>query len=235
MADKVLIFTATYNELGNISNLVAEVLKYADKAQMLVIDDGSPDGTGHILDGIAKKQKRLKVIHRSGKQGLGSAHIAAMRYAVENKYDLLITMDADFSHDPADIPKFITLSQDNDFVIGSRYTKGGGLGYGLLRTFISKTANFLARLLLSIKLKECTTSFRAFRAPLLEKLLASKIESTGYSFFFEITYRVTRLTDRVTEFPIYFADRVAGESKISKQEIFRGMTTLLRLFVKRFA
>lgn len=230
---KVLIFTATFNEALNIENLTREIFHYVPGAEMLVIDDNSPDGTGAILDRMAKENPKLHVIHRKGKLGLGTAHIAAMEYAVKNNYDQLVTMDADFSHHPKYLPELHRLLDTHDFVIGSRYVKGGGLGYGFVRTFISKTANFLARLLLSIKLQECTTSYRGFKRDLLIKLLDKKISSTGYSFFFEMVYLVSGTTKNVTEFPIYFADRVAGESKISKQEIVRGVTTLFKLFMRR--
>lgn len=231
---KTLVFTATYNEAANIPALLAEIARHAPEADLLVLDDNSPDGTGRLLDELRNTTyPHLTVIHRAGKQGLGSAHIRAMEYAVENRYDVLVTMDADFSHHPKYLPDLLKLIETNDFVIGSRYMKGGGLGYGFGRTFISKTANGLARLLLAIKLRETTTSYRGFRRDLLQKLLARKIESNGYSFFFEVVYLVCQLTPRVAEFPIYFADRVAGESKISKQEIYRGVTTLFTLFRKR--
>ena len=230
---KTLIFTATFNEALNIENLVKEIFHYVPTVDILVIDDNSPDGTGKILDKLAASNSQVKVIHRVGKLGLGTAHISGMEYALKNNYDALVTMDADFSHHPKYLPELLSLLETHDFVIGSRYVKGGGLGYGFVRTFISKTANFLARLLLSIKLQECTTSYRGFKKELLEKLLKKKISSTGYSFFFEMVYLVSGITKNVTEFPIYFADRVAGESKISKQEIIRGVTTLFKLFLRR--
>lgn len=233
MSKKVLVFTATYNESLNIKNLVNDIFKYVPHVDILVVDDNSPDGTGKILNDLASANSKIKVIHRQGKLGLGTAHVQGMEYAVKNQYDILVTMDADFSHDPKYLPTMLSLMDSNDFVIGSRYVEGGGLGYGLVRTTISKSANFLARLLLSIKLKECTTSYRGFNRELLIKILNSKIDSTGYSFFFEMVYLVSKLTPKVTEFPIYFADRIAGESKISKQEIYRGITTLFKLFWRR--
>ena len=232
-AEKILVFTATYNEVENIEKLILGIFHFAPKADVLVIDDNSPDGTGRLLAALAEKNKKLHVIHRAGKEGLGTAHLMAMRFAVEKKYDVLITMDADFSHDPKYLPKMLNLIKEYDFVIGSRYMPGGGLGYGFSRTLLSRSANWLARLLLSIKLTECTTSYRAFRRDLLEKILQARVDSSGYSFFFEMVYVVSRLTSKVTEFPIYFADRVAGESKISKHEIFRGLVTLFQLFWRR--
>lgn len=232
---KTLIFTATYNEAENIGPLIEEVFSYVPEADVLVIDDNSPDGTGQILDTLAQENARLKVIHRKGKLGLGTAHMAAMHYAVEHNYEVLITMDADFSHHPKYLPTMQHLMQTHDFVIGSRYMKGGGLGYGLLRTVFSRGANLLARTLLGIPLKECTTAYRGFRKNLIEKLLQTPIQSEGYSFFFEMVYVITRTTKNITEFPIYFADRTRGESKISQKEIYKGISTLFYLFMKRFS
>jgi dolichol-phosphate mannosyltransferase len=232
---KILVFTATYNEALNIERLIAEIFDHAPSVDVLVVDDNSPDGTGLILDRLSSSDSKIKVIHRSGKLGVGTAHTEGMKYALQNGYDALVTMDADFSHHPSYLPELLRLLETHDFVIGSRYVEGGGLGYGIFRTFLSRSANILARLLLSIKLHECTTSFRGFKRPILEEILRKNISSTGYSFFFEMVYLISGITDKVVEFPIYFADRTAGESKISKQEIVRGVTTLLRLFLRRVA
>jgi dolichol-phosphate mannosyltransferase len=232
---RILIFTATLNEAGNIGSLISDIAAIAPQADILVIDDNSSDGTGEILDRLADADPRLFVIHRPGRLGLGTAHLRAMEYAVRNDYDALITMDADYSHDPKYLPQMLALLERHDFVIGSRYVEGGGVGYGFVRTFISKTANAFARTFLSIKLKECTTSYRGFRKDLLREMIRTDISSTGYSFFFEAVYIVSRLTRNIAEFPIYFPDRTKGESKISKREIVRGMTTLITLFVKRAA
>jgi dolichol-phosphate mannosyltransferase len=156
-----------------------------------------------------------------------------MEHAVAQGYDVLVTMDADFSHHPRYLPELLALMERHEFVTGSRYVPGGGLGYGPLRRFVSVTANRLARLLLGIPLRECTTSYRGFRRELLVRVLDSRIGSTGYAFFFEMAALVCRLTPDVAEFPIYFADRAAGESKISRREISRGVTTLARLFARR--
>lgn len=231
---RILVFTATFNEAGNIGKLISSIFDSVPYVDIMVIDDHSPDGTGEILDKLVNANPQLSVIHRRGKLGLGTAHLQAMKYAVNNNYDVLVTMDADYSHDPKYLPQMISLLEKFDFVIGSRYVEGGGVGYGFVRTFISKSANILARTLLSIDLKECTTSYRGFRKDLLIKILSTEITSTCYSFFFEVVYIVSRLTKNIVEFPIYFPDRREGESKISKQEIFRGITTLLTLFMKRF-
>jgi dolichol-phosphate mannosyltransferase len=230
---KILVFTATYNESGNIERLVKEVFQHLPNCQMLVVDDHSPDGTGQILNGLTARNSQLNVIHRPGKLGLGTAHLLAMKYALEKDFDFLITMDADFSHDPKYLKEFINRTSDFDFIIGSRYIKGGRCDYGFVRTMISLTANFLTRLLLGIKLRETTTSYRCFSKSLLKKLATKKIDSEGYSFFVESIFLVNQLTDKMTEFPIEFLDRVAGETKISRKEIYKGMTNLFRLFLKR--
>jgi dolichol-phosphate mannosyltransferase len=230
---RILVFTATFNEAGNIGKLISDIFTIAPQVDMMVIDDNSPDGTGEILDKLSITNQKLSVIHRQGKLGVGSAHLQAMQYAVRNNYDALVTMDADYSHDPKYLPQMFSLLEKHDFVTGSRYMEGGRVGYGFVRTFISKVANIFARTFLSIKLKECTTSYRGFRKDLLVRILSTEISSTGYSFFFEMVYIISRLTQNVTEFPIYFGDRTEGESKISMQEIIRGITTLFKLFIKR--
>lgn len=230
---RILVFTATFNEAGNIGRLIPDIFAVAPQVDVLVIDDNSPDGTGEILEKLVNANPKLSVIHRHGKLGLGTAHLRAMEYAVTNDYEALVTLDADYSHDPKYLPQMLTLLEEHDFVIGSRYVDGGGVGYGFIRTFISKTANIFVRTFLSIKLKECTTSYRGFRKDLLKIILRTEISSTGYSFFFGMVYIVSRLTKNVIEFPIYFPDRMEGESKISKQEIVRGITTLFKLFLQR--
>jgi dolichol-phosphate mannosyltransferase len=238
--DKVLVFTATYNELDNIVSLVETILATLPRCDVLVVDDNSPDGTGRVLDEIRERQPRLKVIHRPGKNGLGSAHKLGMRYALENGYDALVTMDADFSHDPRVLPEMMRHLELAEFVIGSRYVTGGSCEYPLSRVVLSTVANYLTRATLSIPVRETTTAYRGFRRSLLERMDVEAIRSEGYSYFVESIYQVKRLTNqgggsirRMTEFPIRFADRRAGSSKISKKEIWKGFSTLLRLGVQR--
>ena len=230
---KTLIALATYNEADNIRDLISDIRGQAPRADILVIDDNSPDGTGDILEEIKAQAPNIMVIHRPGKLGLGSAHVLAMNTAIEKKYDQLVTMDADYSHHPRYLPILLELLQNHDFVIGSRYVQGGRCDYGLLRTIISKTANYAARFLLSLPLKECTTAYRGYQVSLLAEIPPSAIRSEGYSFFTEALYAVSKLTDRMAEFPIHFEDRRAGQSKISKKEILNGALTVFRLFFKR--
>jgi len=232
---KILVFTATYNEADNVKKLAEKVFRNMPAADLLVIDDNSPDGTGKVLDDMAAKNNQIHVIHRPAKLGLGSAHRLAMKYAVANKYDILITMDSDLSHNPDYIPKMVGLLDKDDFVTGSRYVKGGRSDYGAYRKIISHTANILARALLGIPLKECTTSLRGFRIELLNKINIDAIRSDGYSFFFESIFYVTRLTKKFSEFPIYFENRASGVSKISKTEIMKSVINLIRLSLMRWA
>ncbi len=232
--ERILVFTATYNEADNIEDLINKIFEYLPESDILVVDDNSPDGTGKILNQLSKENPKIKVIHRFRKLGLGTAHKLAMKYTLENDYDFLITMDADFSHNPKYLPTLIDGLRKNDFVIGSRYIEGGKCDYGFCRYSISKLANFLARFLLRIKLKETTTSFRGFNKFLLKRLPIDKIKAEGYSFFVECIYLVTKITKKYYEFPIYFEDRREGTSKISKKEIYKGATNLFRLFFNRF-
>jgi dolichol-phosphate mannosyltransferase len=238
--DKVLVFTATYNELDNILPLVETILASLPTCDILVVDDNSPDGTGKLLEELRARQPRLQVIHRSGKNGLGSAHKLGMKYALENGYDALVTMDADFSHDPRVLPEMMRHLEAAEFVIGSRYVTGGSCEYPPSRVVLSTVANFLTRAILSIPVHETTTSYRGFRRSLLERMDVDAIRSEGYSFFVESIYQIRRLTTQgggslqgMTEFPIRFADRRAGSSKISKKEIWKGFSTLFRLGVQR--
>jgi dolichol-phosphate mannosyltransferase len=238
--NKVLIFTATYNEVDNIVSLVETILAVLPTCDMLVVDDNSPDGTGKVLDEIRARQPRLQVIHRPGKNGLGSAHKLGMKYALEKGYDALVTMDADFSHDPRVLPEMMRHLEQAEFVIGSRYVAGGSCEYPLSRVVLSTVANFLTRAILSIPVHETTTAYRGFRRSLLERMDVDAIRSEGYSYFVESIYQVKRLTDHgggtlqgMAEFPIRFADRRAGSSKISKKEIWKGFSTLFRLGVQR--
>jgi len=235
MLRRILVFTATYDEADNIESLIAEIFSALPDCEMLVVDDNSPDGTGEIIDRIRSGNPRLHVVHRPGKNGLGSAHKLAIEYALAHGYDALITMDADFSHDPRYLPEMVRLLETSEFVIGSRYAPGGSCEYPLSRLLLSRTANSLARRLLGIPVRETTTSYRGFRRGLLERLDIDAIRSDGYSYFVESIYQVSQRTQQggsqqgMAEFPIRFIDRRAGATKISKKEILKGVTTLARL------
>ncbi|MCA1828198.1 MAG: polyprenol monophosphomannose synthase [Myxococcales bacterium] len=230
--EKVLVFTATYDEAANISPLIEDIFRELPSCDMLVVDDNSPDGTGEILDALVHRYPRLSVIHRPRKSGLGSAHRLAVQHAIAGGYDALVTMDADFSHHPRYLPAMLEELEQSDFVTGSRYAPGGSCNYGLARRALSRTANLLARGLLRIPLRETTTAYRGFRRSLLSLLDVESIRSDGYSYMVESIFRVSRATRRMSEFPIAFVDRRAGRSKISQVEIWKGFTTLLRLWLR---
>jgi dolichol-phosphate mannosyltransferase len=234
---KILVFTATYNEVENIGELVRQVFEALPDCDMLVVDDNSPDGTGQLIEELKQRFPRLQTIHRPGKNGLGTAHKLAIKFALAQGYDALITMDADFSHHPKYLPEMAKRLESAEFVIGSRYVPGGSCEYPLSRLVLSSTANFLTRTLLGIPLHETTTAYRGFRRALLERMNIDAIRSDGYSFFVESIFQVSRLErgakNAMGEFPIRFEDRRAGTTKISKIEILNGMKTLGRLAAQR--
>ena len=231
--------TATYNEADNIPLLVRDVLAILPECEMLVVDDASPDGTGRLLDELCRTEPRLHVVHRPSKNGLGTAHKLAIKFALAHDYDALITMDADFSHHPKYLPQMLRELGHAEFVTGSRFMRGGSCEYPLSRRVLSRTASTLSRILLGIPLHETTTSYRGFRRSLLERMNVDAIRSEGYSYFVESIFVVDRLVRRegssggLREFPICFEDRRAGASKISKKEIWKGFVTLARLTFKR--
>jgi dolichol-phosphate mannosyltransferase len=227
---KKLVFFATYNEAGNVASMIERITAAAPEADILVVDDNSKDGTLDILESIARPN--LNVIVRSGKLGLGTAHLLAWKYALTHGYDVLVTMDGDHSHDPAEIPRLIDgLKPGVDLVIGSRYAKGGACDYTGYRLRVSQAANIAARILLGIKLTEFTTSFRVFRVSRLTDIDFQTLVVGGYSFFLAVIVQAHRHGLKLDERPIHFHERNAGVSKIPSLEIFRGMANLLRLTV----
>ena len=229
---RVLVFTATYDEARNAPIWVSGVKSAVPEADLLVVDDGSPDGTGRILDDIAANDPSLKVIHRLGKSGLASAHLLAMQYALEHGYQVLITMDADGSHLPAQIPRLLEAIAASDFVVGTRY-RGGSHRAGALRRTLSAGANGLARVLLPTGLSEYTTSFRAFDTDALQTLVNAKFTTGGYAFFVECIEILHQSGLRMTEVPIDFVDRTHGSSKIPKSQIFMSVEALLSMGIRR--
>ena len=232
--NKILVFIATYNENLNISDLFYNIIKISPDYDVLIIDDNSTDGTKDSLEKLNATHGCLTVINRPSKMGVGSAHKEAMIYALKNEYEELVTMDADFSHSPGTIPQMVEKLKTSDFVIGSRYIKGGKSDYEGYRKWVSLIANKFARLTMGIKIHECTTSFRAFRVSVFNTLNLSVIKSNGYSFFLECVYELKCIDAEMTEVPIHFKDRFQGNSKIPKTEIFRSMYKLACLFLSRF-
>lgn len=227
-----LVFTATYDEARNAPNWVNGVRSTIPDAALLVVDDNSPDGTGRILDERAAKDPELTVIHRAGKSGLASAHLTAMRYAVEEGFDVLVTMDADGSHLPGQIPNLLAALPGHDFVIGTRY-RGGSHQAGSFRRLLSAGANGLARLILPTGLSEYTTSFRAFDRSALQVLGSAKFATGGYAFFVECIEILHQAGMSMAETPIDFVDRTHGSSKIPKSQIFMSMEALISMGLRR--
>lgn len=232
---RTVISIATYNEIENLPRLVTEIWQFAPDADVLVIDDNSPDGTGRWCDEQSASNSRLKCIHRSGKLGLGTAIIAAMQYAIEQGYEYVLNMDADFSHHPRYIPAMRAAAASADVVIGSRYCSGGGTrDWPLKRRFMSWAVNTYARLLLGLRPRDTSGAFRCYRTSLLTKLDFPAIQSRGYSFQEEILWRLKRLGARMVEVPIVFADRERGVSKINKQEAASAIGIILRLGMRNW-
>ena len=226
---KNLIFTATYNEKDNIKELVEKINKYGLNSDILIIDDNSPDGTGRILNELKRENSSLKFIIRESKLGLDTAHKYAYDYAIKNGYEKLITMDADLSHDPEEIPKFINLLDKHEFVIGSRYAKGGKCEMPFPRLFLSIIGNKIIKFVLKINCNEFTTSYRGFNLSKLNNFHLKEVKSKGYSFFMESLYLLNKNNYEILEVPIFFKNRTAGKSKIPKIEIFRTLKNLLLL------
>ncbi len=235
---RTLITIATYNEIENLPPLVEEVFFYSPQAELLVIDDNSPDGTGQWLDRKAAEDRRVHALHRGGKLGLGTATVAAMQYAIEHDYDYMLNMDADFSHHPRYLPDLIAGMEREppvDVMIGSRYVRGGGVeGWPLRRKLMSRCVNFYARSLLGLRASDCSGAFRCYRVALLKKLDFELIRSRGYSFQEEILWRLKQAGARFGETPIVFADRTRGESKINSREAVEALRVIARLGVKNW-
>lgn len=233
---KSAVVIPTYNERENIGLLVEEILALPLDIRVIVVDDNSPDGTGELLDEMRTRFSNLHVIHRAGKLGLGTAHIAGFRLALEMEADYILSMDADFSHQPRYIPALLEAAQRSDIVIGSRYVPGGGsVNCGMNRTMLSQGANAFARFMLGLRAHDCTAGFRCYRRAVLATAPLDEIFSNGYSFLIEMLYKCQRLGYSVSEVPIVFENRQRGSSKISKTEIIRAGYTVLRLSPSRLS
>ncbi|MFL5694871.1 MAG: polyprenol monophosphomannose synthase [Ktedonobacteraceae bacterium] len=226
---KTLIIIPTYNELDNLRPLLEQIFSYAPDTDVLIVDDNSPDGTGKLADEIHQENPQVLVLHRAGKQGLGTAYIAGFKFAIEHSYDAAFEMDADFSHDPRYLPDFLKAIEHADLVIGSRYIPGGDTpNWSLLRRFISGGGNFFARFMLSIPVHDCTAGFRCYRRKVLESIGLDTIQAQGYAFQVELAYRTTRQGFKVVETPIVFMDRRVGKSKMSSTIFFEGFLWVLK-------
>jgi dolichol-phosphate mannosyltransferase len=230
-----LVCIPTYNEASNILPLVLRVHEAAPEADVLVIDDSSPDGTGDLVRTQILKDARLEIMARPAKLGLGTAYMAGFAYGLQHGYTSVLTMDSDFSHPPECIPALIKAVGDGAHLsVGSRYVPGGAIeGWGTDRRVLSATANFVARQMLRLRTHDCTGGFRCYSMRALQFLVTRPLRSSGYSALVELLTRCERAGFRIVELPITFTDRTRGESKISRQEIFRAMATVIRLTGRR--
>lgn len=228
--DKVLIIVPTYNERENLPLLVDAIFEVQPHVEILVVDDGSPDGTGDLADGISERDERVHVMHRSGKLGLGTAYIAGFKWALERDYQRVFEMDADFSHQPKYLADFLAASEQADLVLGTRYVKGGGTeGWGPLRQLISRGGNVYARAILWLPFHDLTGGFKCFRREVLETIDLDAVQATGYAFQIELTYRAHKAGFRIKEVPIIFPDRTRGESKMSGDIVREAMINVVKL------
>jgi len=214
--EKILVILPTYNEKDNIRKIIAEILKKGNNIEVLVIDDNSPDGTGDIVGKIIKNNSRVHLLTRPGKLGLGTAYVEGFKYALSHDYELIFEMDADFSHDPKEIPRFLEEIKDSDVVVGSRYISGVNVvNWPMSRLLLSWLANLYTRIVTGMPLKDATSGFKCIRRKVLEDINLEHIQSDGYSFQIEIHYRVWRKGFKIKEIPIIFIDRRIGVSKMN--------------------
>ena len=211
----------TYNERENIEKIIKEVLRQSPDIHVLVVDDNSPDGTWEVVEKIKKKEKRVDLIKRPEKMGLGTAYVEGFKYALKNGYDVVFEMDADFSHDPNDIPRILQELNGYDMVIGSRYCNGVSVvNWPMSRLLLSYFANLFARKVTGVPIRDLTSGFKAIRRRVLEKLNLSEIRSDGYGFQIEIHVRAYRKGFKIKEIPIIFVDRRSGHSKMSRRIVW---------------
>jgi len=229
--ERALVIVPTYNERENITRLIDAVLYQDPSIDVLVIDDGSPDGTGQLVDEIAAVNPRVNVIHRPSKMGLGTAYLAGFKWALQHSYAYVFEMDADFSHDPAHLPQFLTSIQEADLVLGSRYREGRVtvVNWPVGRLLLSYFANVYARVVTGLQLYDATGGFKCFRRSVLEAINLDDVRSNGYAFQIEMSFRAWRRGFRIVEIPIVFVDRTEGVSKMSKKIVREAIWMVWRL------
>ena len=231
MAERAVVIVPTYNERANITKIIESVLAQDPRLDVLVVDDGSPDGTGAIVDAIREREPRVNVLHRAGKMGLGTAYLAGFRWALEAGYAYMFEMDADFSHDPGHLPSFLEAIDGADLVLGSRYRHGKVtvVNWPISRLLLSYGANLYARGITGLQLWDSTGGFKCFRREVLEAIDLSSVRSNGYAFQIEMSFRAWKRGFRIVEIPIVFTDRSEGESKMSKQIMWEAVWMVWRL------
>lgn len=231
-----LVIIPTYNERDNLGPISSAALAADPRVDVLVVDDNSPDGTGQLADELAQNEPRLHVLHRAKKEGLGRAYIAAFKWALKEQYHYIIEMDADFSHDPRYLPQLINEAKNTDLVLGSRYVTGGGtVNWGVARQLISQGGSLYARSILGVGIRDLTGGFKCFNRRVLEGIDLDGVQSAGYGFQIELTYRTLQKGFSVKEIPIVFEDRRVGQSKMSRKIFLEAFTVVwkLRLGIKK--
>ena len=225
-----LVVIPTYNEKDNVEKIVTTVLEVEPSLEILIVDDNSPDGTGQIADEMAQRDSRISVLHRKEKTGLGSAYIAGFKHALEREYDHIFEMDADFSHDPKYLPDFLEKIEEFDIVLGSRYIKGVNVvNWPMSRLLLSYFANVYARLVTGLPVRDATGGFKCFRRKVLENIDLDAVQSDGYSFQIEMTFKAWKKGFQICEIPIVFVDRLAGASKMSKRIVREAIVMVWKL------
>lgn len=228
---RTLIVIPTYNEREVLPSIIEAVRAAVPYATVMIVDDNSPDGTGALADEMAAKDPQLKVLHRKGKEGLGAAYKHAFRVALDEGWERIVQMDADFSHDPRDVPRLLAaLDRGADMAVGSRYTTGGGTeNWGLGRQIISRGGGLYARTALGVRVRDLTAGFKAWKASTLRGIQLDAVDAKGYGFQIEMTYRTLQNGFRVEEVPINFVDRRVGQSKMSGSIFFEALSLVWKL------
>ena len=231
MAERALVIVPTYNERENITRLIGSILEQDPRLEILVVDDGSPDGTGEIVEGLMQHETRVHILKRPRKMGLGTAYIAGFRWALQESYDFIFEMDADFSHDPAHLAQFLSAIEAADLVLGSRYRNGKVtvVNWPIKRLLLSYFANVYARVVTGLPVWDATGGFKCFRRKVLEAIDLSHVRSNGYAFQIEMSFRAWRKHFKIVEIPIVFVDRTEGQSKMSRAIVREAIWMVWRL------
>ena len=231
---KSLVIIPTYNELDNLPKLLPKVLSQDESINILIVDDGSPDGTGKFVEDEMKKNDRIHLIKREKKMGLGTAYIAGFKYALQNEYDYIFEMDADFSHNPKELKNFLKAIKDYDLVLGSRYINGVRvLNWPMARLLLSFFASVYTRIITGLPVRDATGGFKCFRRKVLESIDLNHVRSNGYSFQIEMTFKAYAKGFKIKEIPIVFMDRVKGKSKMSKKIVREAVTMVWKLRLQK--
>jgi dolichol-phosphate mannosyltransferase len=232
---RALVVIPTYNEATNVRSLIPDVLKADPSLDVLVVDDNSPDGTAEVVKEMTMSDARIHLIRRNGKAGLGTAYVVGFRYAIEHCFDYVFEMDADFSHDAREIPNFLSMMNEYDVVIGSRYRNGVRVvNWPVRRLLLSYFANVYTRVITGLPVKDATGGFKCFRRTVLESIDLDKVKSNGYAFQIEMTYKAWKKGFKVHEIPIIFVDRRLGSSKMSKSIVYEAVLMVWKLRLRSF-